>query len=193
VSVRRALLPLLVTIALALTGCTPEPAWDIAADGSCDPAQLQVKVVPRVDDDPQLVAVDILLKNVSGTPCQLTGIPAVTITDAIDSKPIGDAAAALPGEPQRVDLAPQTVAYIYLHTLKSLADTATCVGVLANSTRILLPGRTDAQAIVTSAPVAKYCDEPARGTFLVSPITAKPLVVDGVQDFVPDDFVPGEH
>lgn len=187
-SVRRALPPVLLLAVLALSGCAPEPSWDIPADGSCDPAQLQVKVVPRIDDDPALVAVDILLKNVSGTSCQVTGVPTITITDAIHTQPIGGPAVALDGAAERVTIAPGTVGYLYLQTLKSLADTPTCVGVLANGIHILLPGRTDAQAIVTSAPVAKYCDEPSRGTFLVSPVTAAPLVVPGVQDFVPDKY-----
>ena len=183
-SVRRALL-LLLLLPLALSGCEAEPKWDILPDGSCDPAQLLVKMVPRVDDDPEVVAIDILLKNVSHTACALTGIPTITITDAIKSQPIGEAAVPMGDPPQTVTLEPQDYVFIYLQTRKSLADTPTCIGQLANAIHLLLPGRTDAQAIVTSAPVAKYCDEPARGTFLVSAITAKALVIPGIGDFVP--------
>jgi hypothetical protein len=189
VSVRRALVPLVLITALGiagvLAGCEAEPKWDILPDGSCDPAQLLSKVVPRVDDDPELVAVDILLKNVSHTACALTGVPTVTITDAYQTRPIGGPAVATGDAPETVTLEPQTYVFIYLQTLKSLVDTSSCQGVLTNGIHLLLPGRTDAQAIVISAPVAKYCDEPARGTFLVSAITAEALVVPGIGDFAP--------
>ena len=184
----RGLLVLPLVAALALAGCEAEPKWDILPDGSCDPAQLQVRLVPRVDDDPELVVIDVLIKNISRTECTLGGVPTVTITDAYESKPIGAPAVAMPGDIETVDVAPDTYVFMLLQTRKSLADTPTCIGVLANSTRILLPGRTDAEAIVTSAPVAKYCDEPSRGTFLVSPITARALEVPGVEDFVANDF-----
>jgi len=192
---------MLAIAALVLAGCTAEPKWDIPADGSCDPAQLQVTVVPRIDHDPARVAVDILLKNISETSCQITGTATVTITDAIHTQPIGEPAAPLPGEaaatapgnparalpeaPARVTIPPRSVGYIYLQTIKSLANTPTCIGVLANGIHIVLPGHTNTQAIITSAPVAKYCDEPSRGTFLVSPVTAAPLVIPGVENFVP--------
>lgn len=182
----RLLLPLLVLACLGLTGCAePEPTWDIAADGSCDPAQLQVAVVPRVDPDPALVVVDVVITNVSGTTCRLSGAPTVTITDAYRTQPIGGPAATMPGDTPTVQLPPRGVAYLLVQTLQSMADTPTCVGVIANGMHILLPGRTDAQAIVTSSPVAKYCAEPSRGTLLASPITAAPLVVAGVADYLP--------
>ncbi|MCU1577917.1 MAG: hypothetical protein JWP19_121 [Rhodoglobus sp.] len=183
--VPRPLLPLVLIATLAISGCTAEPHWKIGADGSCDPAQLQVKVVARVDADPALVAVDVLLTNVSGTACQLFGVPTVVITDAYETAPIGGQAIALDGTPASVPLAPKAAAYFLVETLQALQDTPTCVGVTTNGMHIVLPGRADATAIVTSSPVAKYCDEPSRRTLLVSAFTAEPLVVPGIENFVP--------
>jgi hypothetical protein len=185
VTVPRILIPVILVAALSLTGCTPEPDWNIGPDGSCDPGQLYNKVIARTDSDPALVVVDVLLINTSGTPCTLSGAPSVTITDAVNTQPIG-APAITTSEPQEVvAMPPGGKAYVLVQTLQSMLDTSTCVGVIANGMHIVLPQRPDATAIVTSSPVAKYCDEPSRQTLRVSPITAEPLVVPGVDDFVP--------
>jgi len=157
----------------------------MGGDGSCDPAQLQITVRARTDNDPQLVAVDLLLTNKGTIACILSGTPAVSITGAVSGASIGMATAYStdPGRP--VTLEPKHDAYIFLETLLSRLDTPTCLGELAQGIRVVLPGATEAQAFVTSSPVAKYCDEPARRTFVVSAISEKPLEVAGIDPFVP--------
>jgi hypothetical protein len=157
----------------------------MGADGRCDPAQLQITVRARTDKDPQLVAVDLLLTNKGTLACIVSGTPAVSITGAVSGASIGVATAYStdPGRP--VTIQPKDSAYIFLETLQSMADTPTCMGELAQGIRVVLPGATEAQAYVTSSPVAKYCDEPSRRTFVVSAISEKPLEVAGIDPFVP--------
>ena len=167
-------------VAVLMSGCATAGA-DAA---TCDPETLMIDVVAREDADPQLVVVDVLLTNQGGATCTLEGTPTVSITSAVTDEIIGTATATDDaGEP--VILQPKSVAFILVQTRKSIEDTATCVGELTNSMRVALPGLEDAAALVTSSPVAKYCDEPSRGTFTVGPLTADPVHVDGVDDFVP--------
>ena len=172
---------------LALSGCAPA-----STDAVCDPGQLGIEVQPREDADPALVVVDVLLKNTSGSGCHLEGVPAVAITGAVSGTAIGGPAQVMDGTPEVVALPPGAAAFILVQTVKSIEDTPSCIGEIANSLRVVLPGGEDADAIVSSSPVAKYCDEPARGTLRVSPITAEPLVVDGVADFVAPRWLLGD-
>ncbi len=185
-TVRLLLLPLLLATTIGLTGCSdPGAAFDIGADGSCDPAQLRVTVQARDDADPGLVAIDYVIVNESDAPCTLRGTPAVTIMSAQDDTSIGSALPLNDDPAELVALGANDVAYLFLWTLKSMEDTPTCRGELAASTRIVFPGRTDDAAVVSGTPVGKYCDEPARGTLLVGSFTSEPLTVPGVDDFVP--------
>ena len=177
---------MLAIATVALTGCTdPGAAYNIAADGSCDPAQLRVTVQPRTDADPELVAMDYLIVNNTDAPCTLTGTPTVTIMSATTGAPIGSAQPLNSDPAEVVKMDPHGVAYLFLWTLKAMVDTPTCVGQYANSARVVFPGRTDDSAVVSGSPVDKYCDEPARKTLLVSSFTSKPLEVPGVDKFVP--------
>jgi hypothetical protein len=184
--VRRVLLPLLAIATIAFTGCAdPGAASHVNADGSCDPTQLRVTVQERTDPDPELVAIDYILANNSNASCTLTGIPAVTIMRATTGEALGTAQPLNDDPPEVVRVDPHGTAYLFLWTLKAMDDTATCVGDYANSTRIVVTGSTDDSAIVSGSPVAKYCDEPARKTLLVSPFTSEPIEVPGVDEFVP--------
>lgn len=166
---------------ITLSGCAgPETGFDIAADGTCDPDQLRIDVAPREDADPELVAVDVVLTN-RGDECRLEGYPVVSVLSLDPSVPIGTPGAVWGAEPSPVVIPWKSAAYVLVQTRKSLADTATCVGQLSSGMSVLLPGRDE--PLVTSSPAAKYCDEPARGTLLVSAVTAEPLVVDGFSDF----------
>lgn len=167
---------------LALTGCVgPETGFDIAADGTCDPEQLQITVTARDDADPELVVVDVVLRN-RGDECVLDGYPRITLLSLDQSVAIGGEAAHWGAPPEKVTIPWKSSAYVIVQARKSLADTATCIGELASGMSVVLPGRDE--PIVSSSPVAKYCDEPSRGTLLVSAVAAEALVVDSWSDYV---------
>jgi hypothetical protein len=185
--VRRLLpVPLAVLLALQLTACLPpEPDWNMDADGTCAPEQLRIVVQPREDADPELVAVDVLLVNRSRTECSLEGVPVIGIVSAETEQQIGVSTASEDGPAELVVLQPKATAYILVRALKALEDTATCTGERASAMTIEVPGHDDRLALTTSAPVATYCDEPARQTLRTSAVTAEPLVVEGLSDFEP--------
>ena len=169
-----------------MTGCAdPGATDDLNADGSCDPTQLRVTVQERTDPDPELVAIDYIVANNSNTACTLTGTPTVTIMSATTGEALGTAQPLNDDPPEVVQVDAHGTAYLFLWTLKSMSDTLTCVGDYADSTRIVVAGGIDDSAIVSGSPVAKYCDEPARRTLLVSSFTSEPLEVPGVGEFVP--------